>query len=166
MTNRLRSVGFHERVRRERPRLRTRAWRNLRDHARLMFVNFMRPLAVPALGGVFSAVTLFNLWVVPAYPVQAKPGSDVPTRLNTDASVQDPFAMRGVPGTFAVDVLVDDQGRPVDYAIIPGGFAPDAIALRNLENLLLYGKFRPATKFGKPIMGKIRLEFSSIEVKG
>src|SRR3954464_14514918 len=42
--------------------------------------NVMRPLALPIAGGVFSAVTLFSVWVVPTYPEFAHSGNDVPTQ--------------------------------------------------------------------------------------
>ena len=39
---------------------------------------------------------------------------------------------------------------------------------RNIESSLLFTKFTPATTFGQPMSGKIRLSFrnSSINVKG
>src|SRR3974390_3187411 len=48
------------------------------DRFRLSFDNLMRPLALPFAGGVFSAVILFSMWVVPSYPVRASSTFDVP----------------------------------------------------------------------------------------
>src|SRR4051812_32590968 len=45
-----------------------------RDRLQLSLQNMMRPLAVPFAGGMFSAIALFSLWVVPAYPFLAMQG--------------------------------------------------------------------------------------------
>ena len=131
--------------------------------------NVMRPLAVPVAGGVFSAVTLFNLWVVPAYPAFARTGADVPTQLSTEARVKG-FSSIGTAGEDVVlDVALDDSGRMVDYKILSTGYMPDANSRRKLENLLVFQTtFVPATSFGQPTASKIRLWLSSsrIDVKG
>jgi hypothetical protein len=129
----------------------------------LAFANVMRPLAVPALGGVFSAVMLFNLCVVPAYPVQSKPAVDVQTPLMTEAWLKDQLAEEAASGSFAMDILVDDMGRMAGYAF-DSDHSLDDNARRKLVDILSRSKFQPATKFGKPKMSKIRLHL--VQVKG
>ena len=142
---------------------------NWMDHARLTMQNVMRPLAVPVAGGVFSAVTLFSVWVVPAYPAFARTGYDVPTQLSTEARVKG-FASTGTAGQdILMDVALDQSGLVVDYTILPDSYMPDADGLRRLENMLVFQTtFVPATSFGQPTAGKIRLWLSSsrIDVKG
>lgn len=159
---------------RERERAMHRAtWKsqvgNWMDHARLTMQNVMRPLAVPVAGGVFSAVTLFSVWVVPAYPAFARTGYDVPTQLSTEARVKG-FASTGTAGQdILMDVALDQSGLVVDYTILPDSYMPDADGLRRLENMLVFQTtFVPATSFGQPTAGKIRLWLSSsrIDVKG
>ncbi len=142
---------------------------NWMDHARLAMQNILRPLALPVAGGVFSAVTLFSVWVVPAYPAFARTGYDVPTQLSTEARVKG-FASTGRSGQdIFMDVALDESGSVVDYMILSGSYVPDADGRRKLENLLVFQTtFIPATSFGQPTASKIRLWLSSsrIDVKG
>jgi hypothetical protein len=143
--------------------------RGLLDRAHLAMENVMRPLALPVAGGVFSAVTLFSVWVVPAYPALAHTGYDVPTQLSTEARVKG-FSSIGMPGQdILLDVALDEDGSVVDYKILSDGYTPDVDSRRKLENLLVFQTtFIPATSFGKPMASKIRLWWSSsrIDVKG
>jgi hypothetical protein len=142
---------------------------NLMDRTRLAVENVMRPLALPVAGGIFSAVTLFSVWVVPAYPAFAHTGYDVPTQLSTEARVKG-FSSIGTPGQdILMDIALDQSGSVVDYKVLSEGYQPDADSRRKLEHLLVFQTtFVPATSFGRPTAGKIRLWLSSsrIDVKG
>src|SRR5579864_3628110 len=48
------------------------------DRTRFTLKDMLRPLALPTAGGVFSAVVLFSMWVVPTYPLRAKIVGDIP----------------------------------------------------------------------------------------
>ena len=57
----------------------------------------------------------------------------------------------------------------VDYSIVQGRNVLNNVVLRrNLENMLLFTEFNPATLFGQPTASKIRLylDSSHIDVKG
>ena len=128
------------------------------DRTRLTLQDMLRPLALPAAGGVFSAVVLFSMWVVPTYPLRAKIAGDIPTNLTTSV-VTEPFTIStGLTESVLVDVDVDDQGRMVDYQVVSGASAvADPIKRRRMENLLWFTKFAPATSFGMPMAGKARV---------
>jgi hypothetical protein len=132
----------------------------------------MRPLAVPVVGGVFSAVTLFSVGVAPAYPsiTRSAVRSDVPTKLSTEAYVFIDAKSGGVSsivqGDLVLDVVVDDNGRMLEYSIVEGGTPLSENDRRKLEQGLVGVKFQPATSFGKPTMARLRLWISNIEVKG
>ena len=179
LTARLRDVAFQERrrhlARRESAQstYAQRFWRTAQegyDRLHLTFENVMRPLAVPVAGGVFAAVTLFGMWVVPTFPIQAETSqrADIPTPLTTSAKVQPFSALGTINGDVLLDVTVDDQGHVLDYAIVTAGYTQDAATRRKLENLLVGARFIPATAFGRPTRGKMRLWLSSsrIDVKG
>jgi len=144
----------------------SRAWM---DRFRLTTHNLMQPLALPFAGGVFSAILLFSAWVAPAYPVFAHGGADVPTGLSTLASVK--FAPPiGMPDAdIVVDILIDSQGRMLDYSMVSGKL--DARSRRTLENVLMFTEFVPATAFGQPGVGRLRVWLNSsridrVDVKG
>jgi hypothetical protein len=143
------------------------AWR---DRFRLTVNNLMRPLALPLTGGVFSAVVLFSMWVVPTYPLLRVAGNvDVPTVFVTKVTVKGAAPLTMPAGDMVVDVTVDDQGRTVDYNVVSGSsILQDDSLRRRLENVLLFTEFVPATTFGRPTAGKIRLWLGSsrIDVKG
>jgi hypothetical protein len=139
------------------------------DRFRLSFDNLMRPLALPFAGGVFSAVILFSMWVVPSFPVHASTTSDVPLGIQTDASVRRMAPIAATPEMdVVVDVTIDGVGRMVDYSIVSGDVPNDASLRRSIEGFLLLTSFTPATAFGQPVEGRLRLTLRSshIDVKG
>lgn len=140
------------------------------DRFRVSFDNLMRPLALPFAGGVFSAVILFSMWVVPSYPARAAGTFDIPISLTTAATVK---RMAPIATTanddLVIDVTVDGDGRMVDYSIVSGGNAGDPVLRRSIEGFLLLTSFTPATgSFGQPVAGRLRLTLRSshIDVKG
>ena len=74
----------------------------------------MRPLAVPFAGGILSAVALFSMWVVPAYPiVMADHATDIPTGLSTAVTVEGTSTIGSAVADLIVEISVDEQGRMV-----------------------------------------------------
>ncbi len=144
-------------------------FQNWMERFHLAVENVMRPLALPVAGGVFSAVTLFSVWVVPAYPEFARAVSnDVPTQLSTEAEVKGFSTIATAGQDIVIDVVLDERGRVVDYKIL-SAYAPDIASRRKLENMLIFETaFVPATSFGRPTAGKVRLWLSAsrIDVKG
>jgi len=139
--------------------------------------QMMRSLALPTAGGVFSAVVLLGLWVVPTYPVRPVSSFDVPTMLTpnswtgtaTEAALKTMGPVVGAGGDAVVDVTIDGRGHIVEYKLVSGpNVAQDPEFRRRLENLLLFTEFIPATAFGQPGLSKFRLTlFSSyVDVKG
>ena len=65
--------------------------------------------------------------------------------------------------------LIDRNGRLVEYTVLEGqDVLKNDFVRRNLENILLFTRFEPATSFGRPMQGHITLHLSTnhIEVKG
>lgn len=140
------------------------------ERLRLVADNLMLPLALPLAGGVFSTVVLFSMWLVPTYPMRGVSTFDVPTMLTTEATVKGTGPIGASGEDVIVDVTVNGEGRMVDYTIVSGrNMMKDAAWRRNLENMLLFTEFTPATAFGLPTAGKMRLSLrpsSHIDVKG
>lgn len=139
------------------------------DRFRLSFDNMMRPIALPFAGGVFSAVLLFSMWVVPSFPVHASSAFDVPLGITTEAAVRRMAPIAATAGEdVVVDVTIDRDGRMVDYAIVSGDVLNDAALRRSIEGFLLLTSFTPATAFGQPLEGRLRLTLRSshIDVRG
>lgn len=158
--------------------LRELAWQHLAarrslsrmDRFRLSFDNLMRPIALPLAGGIFSAVILFSMIVVPGYPVRAAGSFDIPISFTTAAAVKRISPIATTPSEDVVlDVAIDGDGRWVNYSIVSGGDPNDTALRRSIEGFLLLTSFTPATgSFGQPVAGRVRLTFrtSHIDVKG
>lgn len=173
LTHDLRVLALRERQRRVSRRSLGQICRGWYDRLRLAVADVMRPMALPVAGGVFSAILLFSMWLVPTYPIHAAAGSfDVPIMLTV---ATDPMLSGSAPlglgdADVVVEVSVDDQGHMVDYKVLSGqSLLQDSSFRRRLENSLLFTVFTPATSFGHRTSGKLRVPFigsSSIIVKG
>lgn len=154
-------------------------WRHLKDRTEVLFENTYRPLTVPATGGLFSAILVFVFvlhMVLPGITVQADP-NDLPTGLlrpaelislsdnpaGTDPEEQHPDVI--LQNDLLVDVTVDAQGGMSTYRILSGS---DSSKLRHqLDQILLFSRFRPMLSFGRPMAGgHVVLSFSAVHVRG
>ena len=174
LKTRLRIVASREMVRQNSRASLPAMWAEWRSSFSLWSQNLMRPLAIPTAGGFLSAIVLFCLLPVgmasPSLVLSVATLADVPTGLYTDATVKSisPVGFNDDEDV-VVELTIDDQGRILNYTI------PDCPHMlktpglrRNIESSLLFTQFTPATMFGQPMSGKIRLSFrnSSINVKG
>jgi hypothetical protein len=124
--------------------------------------EIFRPLAIPAAGGVFSAVILLGTVMTNFSGIVLSHPKDVPTILSTEASMVSSPPVAGDTEFLILEVLVDEQGRAVDYSI-PAATDPRRLAAlkRQIEIALRYAQFKPATQFGQPVMGWVKVTFSS-----
>jgi hypothetical protein len=152
----------------------TRLW----SRARLAFENILEPLAVPATGGVLTALLVFVLVaqnLLGGIPYGSVP-NDLPTSLFQPARLESlaPFPAPGIgageshPGSAGVLVLeatLDAQGNVVSYSILSG--PDDSAVRRQIDQILLFSRFRPQLDFGRPTAGgRVMLVFSEVRVRG
>ena len=143
-------------------------WSRLRDRLELSLHHLMRPLALPAVGGLCAAVFLFST-LVPTFKSAfglASLSGDVPTMLTTQPMLKDTAPVAFANGDAVVDLQLDGRGRIINYTIVSG---QQSEKLRHsIENSLLFTEFWPATTFGRPVAGTIRISFrnSRIDVRG
>ncbi len=127
----------------------------------------LKGIMVPATAGVVSAVVFFGLLIgFFALPPQLQAyDNDFYTPPELTMS---PFGwqMSSIAAdSLVVDVYVDSSGRVQDYQILNAPDDAQAI-LPQLNNMLIFARFRPATSFGQPVGGRAVLSFSKINVKG
>jgi hypothetical protein len=144
-------------------------WSRWRDRFRLSLSNLMRPVALPAIGGLCSAVFLFSSLVPTfgsAFAVTSR--GDVPTMLATEPMLKCTAPIAFGEGDAVVDLRLDDHGRIVDYSIVNAPGQQSEQIRRSIENSLLFTEFWPATTFGRGVAGTIRIFFRSsrIDVRG
>ena len=141
------------------------------DVFRVWSSNLMRPLALPAVGGLVTAIFMFMM-VAPMYGVRAASSldPDVPTVLSTTATLKQSTLSFGIENrNIVVDVLIDEQGRFLDYSVPLGQvWQQDPEIRRCVFNALLCTQFEAGTVFGQPKSGKLRITFrrNQVDVQG
>ncbi len=129
----------------------------------------MKPLALPAAGGLATAVLLF-VAVMTSFQgiISAPQPGDVPTVLATEALLKSTLLDTALE-EINVEVLVDEQGRVTDYSLPKDiDMAARQELKREIGKSLLFSKFQPATTFGQPTSGWVRVKFrrTQLEVRG
>lgn len=167
----LRSMASREASRRQRFGNVSGWWKEQLISFRLRAGDLMRPLAVPAMGGVFSAIFLFSLVLTNFRGIVRAHPNDVPTALGTNAELLSSPPLNIDSEYVVVDVLVDEQGRVIDYRFPEGyGALKSPEARQRLERALRFSTFQPATNFGYPVQGWVRVNYSTqrseMDVKG
>ncbi len=170
LSTRLRVIASRERTRRSIFSSLQSAMAHYRDHAWLLFENLARPLAIPAVGGLVAALVMFSV-AATNYPIPAHASTtDVPTVLYTEASFKNMGLFPLDTEEVVIDLTIDETGRVLDYAFVDGGvpIQNDKQLKRKIDAALLFAEFVPATSFGQPIPGKVRLSFrrGHIDVRG
>ncbi len=129
--------------------------------------NFLRPVAIPAVSGLLTAMLIFGGFVYQfALPLDIT--NDVPLVLQTPPRLRalPPVNFTTSPDGVLVQTEVDYHGRITNFQVLDGG--GDEQQLRELRNWLVLTQFEPATRFGVPISGRTVIKFRgiSISVKG
>ena len=154
-------------------------WSRVRDRAEILLDNVFRPITLPATGGFASAILVFVVvlqLIVPGIAVRAVQ-NDVPlnilrpAELITLSDYPQAWAPEGhdselaLPHGLLLDVTVDAHGGMVGYQILSG---PHSVDLRHqLDQMLLFSRFRPMLSFGRPTAGgHVILSFSAVRVRG
>lgn len=138
-------------------------FRYIRSRVSLHLENMMKPFAVPAFGGLAAALMLF-LMLAPVYPIRSVNAAslDVPTRLNTSASVKTMASFTAVEKPVTLLVFVSNEGRVVGYRIEGDQEAMDnLVTRRRIEQMLLFTVFTPATSFGMPTSDQVWISVGS-----
>jgi len=130
--------------------------------------NLMRPVALPAAGGLLAALILFVSFV-PALAVApvAALTKDVPTILSTEPRFKtaSPFE---ASEDLTVAAWIDERGNIASFELLNDApQSKDAAEQARLHssNVLLTTVFEPATRFGQPIAGRIVFSMHRINIR-
>jgi hypothetical protein len=146
--------------------------------ALLVSQNILEPLAVPATGGVLTAVAVFMLVVqsmLVGMPLGRVEADDLPLNLVQPAQLESlaPFPVPGIGRTdgqadsspLLIEATLNAQGEVLFYKILSG--PNDAAVQREIDQVLLFSRFRPQLGFGRPMGGgRVLLSFSEVRVHG
>jgi Putative zinc-finger len=160
---------------------RKRSWwagaNELWARTRLMSQNILKPLAFPATGGVLTAIAVFlfvTQGMLVGLPVSAG-ADDLPLNLVQPAELESlaPFPIADIgetdghasAGALLLEATLDAQGQVVYYRILSG--PTNAAVQRQIDQVLLFSRFRPQSEFGRPMGGgRVLLNFSEVRVRG
>jgi hypothetical protein len=162
LTTRLRVTASRERSRfLLRRNLATRL-QDIGSTLKLMFDNLLRPLAVPAAGGILASFCCFGM-IVDTLHVRVDWRNDIPVGLFTEVTMDDISPFGCVGKDIIVQLTIDSSGKVTDFSPV-GVTSPEQ--MQEIGNLVLYSTFTPATSFGQKVSGKILVDIHHIDVRG
>jgi Putative zinc-finger len=125
--------------------------------------NALQPLLLPASGAVLAALLCLGLTLdCLILPRTTKP--DVPLLTPPRLESLAPLDFNTGDMQLVLVTHVDAGGRVVDYRVLSGEQSPELKP--ELDRLMYFSVFRPATLLGKPTDGEAVLSFSRITVRG
>jgi hypothetical protein len=132
---------------------------------RLSFDNLLKPLAVPAAGGLLASFLCFGI-IVDTLHYAPDWREDLPIGFSSEIAIDElsPFCFKG--RDVMVQLSVDSSGHVTDYSMLPGNSQPSSEELQEIGNLVLYSTFTPAMRLGRPVAGKRLFSIRHIDVKG
>jgi hypothetical protein len=153
---------------------RLRRWKNSFE---LVIENILEPLALPATAGVLVALLVFAM-VYQVLGVSLPLGAatpDSPTNLLQPARLEmlagfgmstlEEISRTGAQHPLLVEATVSAEGEAISYRVLSGQV--NAAAQRELDQVLLFSRFRPQMSFGRPTSGgRVVLSFNQISVHG
>jgi anti-sigma factor RsiW len=152
--------------------------KRLWTRAAVVFEDILKPIAVPATGGVLTALVAFVLVVqniLVGVPMTGIVPNDLPLNLVQPARLESlaPFSVPGVistsgtsdSGTLLLEATLNAEGQVVSYKILSG--PNDNAVQHQLDQVMLFSRFRPQLSFGRPQDGgRVLLSFSEVRVRG
>lgn len=150
--------------------------RRIKTRMELLLDHILEPLAVPATGGLVAALVVFGIVYqflgagVPLRAAKADSPTDLlqPARLETLAGFETGGlgqVDRSDEHGLVVEATVNADGQAVDYRVLSGQV--DAAMRRQLDQVVLFSRFRPEMSFGRPTSGgRVVLSFAQIRVRG
>jgi len=163
LTSQLMVIASYDRERRQGAGEFSSPWQRWLTRAKLVINDLMRPLAVPAAGGLLSSILMFTT-LVDTFAVQMPAQDDVPLGDYTQASVDtvSPFGFTGSEMTIVLSI--DKNGRVDGYSTHNVKLTREQ--MNHLGRLVLFTKFNPARADGQPVSGKVILKSFGINVRG
>jgi hypothetical protein len=138
---------------------------NLLDRFLVFVDNALRPLLLPASGGVLAAILCFVLimgsQIIPTASMTEDSGrSNQPPRVQVLAPINFPTGEEGI----VVVTHIDAEGRVLSYRVLSGSYSPQV--LQHLDRMMYFSHFQPAMMDGKPTDGQVVLSLRQITVRG
>jgi hypothetical protein len=137
----------------------------LLERLRVWVDNVLQPMLLPASGGVLAAIVCFCL-IMGSLVVPVTSTPDVPLGLVTPPRVRElaPFDFNTGDAPVVVVICTNAGGRAKGYRVLSGESSPELI--HQLDRVIYFSNFQPATWFGRPTDGQVVLSLRRITVRG
>lgn len=140
-------------------------WQELRSRMKLMFDNLLKPIAIPAIGGMLASSLCFGVIVD---TLQFHPewiADDIPVGYYTQVAIDDVSPFTNCVGKdLLVQLTIDRNGKVIGFEVPQGKASSDE--MEEIGNLVLYSSFTPAMAFGDRVTGKILVHIQHLNVRG
>ena len=145
---------------------RERLWNRWSTRIEDTLNGFMLPAATGLVSAIVFFCVMIGFFALPASVDAADPEIPIfytpPQLANVPV---EPGISNMIPDSVVVETTVDANGRVQTYRIISGPKDTSKFSTQ-LDNVLIFTTFRPATSFGRPTVGRAVLSFDKINVKG
>ncbi len=139
--------------------------RNVAQRIMIRLENVFRPVLLPSVAGFLVALVCFGLVLGMGTP-RTNNIPDVPLDLVTPPTIMElapmNFDMGGRP--LVLVTYVNARGEVTSYKVLSGPHSPKL--MENLDRMMYFSLFHPATTFGVPTSGRLVLSFRRITVRG
>jgi hypothetical protein len=131
----------------------------------LRLEDALKPLLIPATGGVLTAIICFCL-IMGSQVVPMTNTPDVTVQVVTPARVQElaPMDFNTGENPLVLVTQINAEGHVKGYRVLSGQSSPEI--MDHLDRMIYFSVFRPATNFGKPTDGEVVLSLRRITVRG
>lgn len=126
--------------------------------------NGLKPLLIPATGGVITAIISFCL-IIGSQTVPISGTPDVTVQF-TPARVEElaPMDFTAADNSLVLVTQISAAGHVTGYRVVSGQDSPGL--MQRLDRMVYFSHFLPATTFGKPTDGEVVLSLRRITVRG
>jgi len=161
---RLRVIASRERARQALRRNLAARMAEFRSRMKLAFDNLLRPIAIPAAGGMLASFVCFGM-IVDTLQFNPDWNDDIPVGFYTQVAIDDvsPFTVNSAEDLL-VELTIDPTGKVIGYEVPRGNATPDE--LKEIGNLVLYSSFTPAMAFGDRVSSKMLVHIQHVNVRG
>jgi hypothetical protein len=126
--------------------------------------DMIRPLTIPATGGLLSSFILFGALAFTIGTATRSVNYDVPL-LYTDNEDANLVPLQLGSGAVVLTITTDSNGRIRDYAVRDGSDSFTGDTTRLHSNNIVLPQFPSVLALAHPISGDIRISFTPLEVR-
>jgi hypothetical protein len=142
-----------------------RTWGQLKSAVR----EGLQPVAIRSAGGLAAAILLFGVLMPDIWTQRVHASNDIPLTLLSRSvaipAVVSELGPYGVNGNVTVLAYIDTRGGVYDLQF-PADMGDSTRLKAEIANALLFTQFEPAMLFGRPVPGRVLINFTNYTVKG